>query len=394
MANIINNKLECLMLFLLTFSYVLSDRFVDGRKIGTTKLVKPKGTIKTIEGKDGEIIDCVDLYQQPALDHPLLKNHTIQTEPCSIPSNLKANSSPVKLIQGWHKSGQCPEATIPILRAPKNQHHPALRHLKRSRTQHNQSLDSNDGDNLSDHEYAVAYFGGGGSYLGSHATLNVWKPTVEGDGEMSLGQIWLVNGPAQEINTLEAGWRVDSDQKSKFFIYWTSDNYQNTGCENLDCPGFVQTSKSFAIGSALDVSVYNSKQVDIGVAVYLSDDKWWLKVNDQAIGYWPISIYKYLKSSAARLDYGGEIYNAKVGGRHTKTQMGSGHFPSEGYGKAGYFRHIQYMDSTGSFKDVEPGSLGKDAAKPSCYDIQIQSDKSSGTNFYFGGPGYSADKCP
>ena len=49
MANIINNKLECLMLFLLTFSYVLSDRFVDGRKIGTTKLVKPKGTIKTIE---------------------------------------------------------------------------------------------------------------------------------------------------------------------------------------------------------------------------------------------------------------------------------------------------------------------------------------------------------
>jgi len=382
------------MLFLLTFSYVLSDRFVDGRRIGTTKLVKPKGTIKTIEGKDGEIIDCVHLYQQPAFDHPLLKNHTIQTEPSSIPSDLKANSSPVKLIQGWHKCGQCPEATIPILRVPKNQHLPALRHLKRSRTQLKQSLDSDDGDNLSDHEYAVAYFGGGGNYLGSRATISVWKPTVEGSGEMSIGQIWLVNGPEQEINTLEAGWRVDSDQKSKFFIYWTSDNYQNTGCENLDCPGFVQTSKSFAIGSALDVSAYNSKQVDIGVAIYKSNDRWWLKVNNQAIGYWPISIYKYLKNGAARLDYGGEIYNSKIGGKHTKTQMGSGHFPSEGYGKAGYFRHIQYMDSTGSYKDVEPGKLGKDAAKPSCYDIQIQSDKSSGTNFYFGGPGYSADKCP
>ncbi|XP_065618772.1 protein neprosin-like [Quercus suber] len=222
MANIVNNKLECLMLLLLTFSYVLSDRFVDGRKIGTSKLVKPKGTIKTIEGKDGEIIDCVDLYQQPAFDHPLLKNHTIQTEPSSIPSDLKANSSPVKLIQGWHKNGQCPEATIPILRAPKNQHLPALRHFKRSRTQHNnQSLDSDDGDNLSDHEYAVAYFGGSGTYLGSHATINVWKPTVANNGEMSIGQIWLVNGPEQEINTLEAGWRVDFDQKSKFFIYWT-----------------------------------------------------------------------------------------------------------------------------------------------------------------------------
>ncbi|KAF3947688.1 hypothetical protein CMV_026208 [Castanea mollissima] len=381
MANIANNKLECLMLFLLTFSYVLSDRFVDGRRIGTTKLVKPKGTIKTIEGKDGDIIDCVDLYQQPAFDHPLLKNHTIQMEPSSIPSDLKVNFSPVKLIQGWHKSGQCPEATIPIVRSPKNQHLRALRHFKRSRTQLKQSLDSNDGDILSNHEYAVVSFGGE-NFLGSHATINVWKPIVEGNGEMSIGQIWVLAGPEEEINTLEAGWR--------------SDGYQKTGCENLDCPGFVQTNKNFAIGSPLDVSVYNSKQVDIGVTIYKSNESWWLKVNDQVIGYWPQSIYKYLANSATRLDYGGEIYNAKVGGVHTKTQMGSGHFPSEGYGKASYFRHVQYMDSTGGFKDVEVGKLTVDAMKPSCYNIAVQSDRSpgSGTNFYFGGPGYSKDKCP
>ena len=30
------------------------------------------------QGEDGDIIDCVDIYMQPALDHPLLKNHTIQ----------------------------------------------------------------------------------------------------------------------------------------------------------------------------------------------------------------------------------------------------------------------------------------------------------------------------
>ena len=27
---------------------------------------------------DGDIIDCVDIHQQPAFDHPLLKNHIIQ----------------------------------------------------------------------------------------------------------------------------------------------------------------------------------------------------------------------------------------------------------------------------------------------------------------------------
>ncbi len=51
MANIINNKLECCMFFLLALSYMLSNKFVDGRTIGTKKneLVKRKGTIKTIE---------------------------------------------------------------------------------------------------------------------------------------------------------------------------------------------------------------------------------------------------------------------------------------------------------------------------------------------------------
>ncbi|KAK7831018.1 hypothetical protein CFP56_027766 [Quercus suber] len=78
MANLINNKLECFMFYLLTLSYVLSDRFVDERRIGTTKLVKQKGRIKTIEGEDGDIIDCVDFYQHPAFDNPLLKNHSIQ----------------------------------------------------------------------------------------------------------------------------------------------------------------------------------------------------------------------------------------------------------------------------------------------------------------------------
>jgi len=74
-------------------------------------------------------------------------------KPSSIPSDLKANSSPVELFQGWHKSGQCPEATIPIVRSPKNQHLRAFRHFKRRRTQLNQSLDSNnDGDILSNHE--------------------------------------------------------------------------------------------------------------------------------------------------------------------------------------------------------------------------------------------------
>ncbi|OMO99228.1 hypothetical protein CCACVL1_03883 [Corchorus capsularis] len=37
-----------------------------------------KSAIKTFQAKDGDIIDCIDINKQPALDHPLLKNHKVQ----------------------------------------------------------------------------------------------------------------------------------------------------------------------------------------------------------------------------------------------------------------------------------------------------------------------------
>ncbi|RRT81910.1 hypothetical protein B296_00011872 [Ensete ventricosum] len=33
-----------------------------------------------LQSEDGDIIDCVDIYKQPALDHPLLKNHVIEVQ--------------------------------------------------------------------------------------------------------------------------------------------------------------------------------------------------------------------------------------------------------------------------------------------------------------------------
>jgi hypothetical protein len=59
---------------------------------------------------------------------------------------------------------------------------------------------------------------------------------------------------------------------------------------------------------------------------------WWLRVQDQLLGYWPHLIYTNLASSATGVSWGGEIYNKGEGGHHTLTQMGSGHFPSEGFG--------------------------------------------------------------
>ncbi|KAK7853107.1 hypothetical protein CFP56_036863 [Quercus suber] len=71
--------------------------------------------------EDGDIINCVDIYKQPAFDHPALKNHKIEMRPSiSFPPDTttaaKNESSQRVLSQIWHKSGSCPKGTIPIRR--------------------------------------------------------------------------------------------------------------------------------------------------------------------------------------------------------------------------------------------------------------------------------------
>ena len=42
------------------------------------------------------------------------------------------------------------------------------------------------------------------------------------------------------------------------------DGYQNTGCYNLQCPGFVQIDGVLALGGSIEpVSIYNGEQREI-----------------------------------------------------------------------------------------------------------------------------------
>ncbi|KAL6323160.1 hypothetical protein AAG906_027438 [Vitis piasezkii] len=48
-----------------------------------------KPAVKTIRTDSGQIFDCVDIHKQPSLDHPLLKNHKVQS------AKLAANDKPI-----------------------------------------------------------------------------------------------------------------------------------------------------------------------------------------------------------------------------------------------------------------------------------------------------------
>ncbi|KAM6598795.1 hypothetical protein CsatA_018404 [Cannabis sativa] len=301
-----------------------------GRRLHSTDIGKRKGTIKTIESDDGDVIDCVDIYKQPAFDHPLLKNHTIEASSIKINNKVKGEKDyALKELQGWLKFGECPEGTVPIVRTPTFAKYGPKTHLK------------------------------------SHYYSKLIQP----------------------YNQRNASPSDDGHE---------SDGYRSTGCKNFDCPGFVQVSRMAAIGSVLEpISNYDGKQIFINVTIeqHKESGEWWLTFQNEAIGYWPNSIFTRLGNGANSLCWGGEIVNDEPNGHHSETQMGSGHFPDEGYTKSSCFTNVMYKDDSQTFKDAD--NLTTYVTKPLCYDIKVVNDNTAGqgTHFFYGGPGYS-DQCP
>ncbi|CAN4099296.1 unnamed protein product [Withania somnifera] len=250
----------------------------------------------------------------------------------------------------------------------------------------------------SDHEHAVAFVNEE-EYYGAKASISVWTPKVTDQYEFSLSQLWIISGTfGVDLNTVEAGWQVSpelyGDIYPRFFTYWTSDAYQTTGCYNLLCSGFVQTNNRIAMGAAISpTSSPDGSQLDIDIMIW-KDPKhghWWLELGSgQLVGYWPSFLFSHLQEHASMIQFGGEIVNSRSE-FHTSTQMGSGHFADEGYGKASYFRNLQVVDWDNNL--VPLSNLHLLADHPNCYDIKAGKNNVWGDYFYYGGPGRNSN-CP
>lgn len=160
------------------------------------------------------------------------------------------------------------------------------------------------------------------------------------DREYSAAQIWVANGDYLD-ESVEAGWIVSiyishrifllrmldfytcnlfeklfqvhphnyGDNATRFFIYWTADNSNTTGCFNLICQGFVQTNSEIVLGSKLDVSSFEGQQYNISLFMYWDKNtqNWWLEYDGKQVGYWPSELFRVLKQSAATVHWGGEV---------------------------------------------------------------------------------------
>ncbi|XP_004509631.1 protein neprosin-like [Cicer arietinum] len=353
-----------------------------------------KPAVKTIHSPDGDIIDCVLFHNQPAFDHPLLKG----LKPSNLQESLKTlkryrqkdNSSDI--FQLWSLSGEsCPEGTIPIRRTLEEDILRAGSISKFGKKLNDFRSETNGGNGV---EYAIQGVRDR-EFYGAKAAMNVWVPFVENKNELSSSKIWISSGSSrpQDINSIEVGWQVSpslyGDQRTRLTIYWTADGYNKTGCYNLLCSGFVQTNHQIALGSGITpISTYNGQQYGIMLMVRRDpkDGNWWFYFGLQnRIGYWPATLFNYLKFYANGINFGGAIINLASAGSHTFTQMGSGHFAEEDFGKAAHFRNIQVVDSDDNLIALpDPETY---VSFPNCYNIKTGMRDDWENYFYYGGPG-------
>ncbi|XP_051147763.1 uncharacterized protein LOC127262937 [Andrographis paniculata] len=380
-----------------------------------TRLNRP--SLKSIQSPDGDTIDCVHISQQPAFDHPFLKSHTPQMNPSFHPEGHQfidgklalKNSSMAKqqqsITQLWHINGRCPRGTVPVRRTRAED---VLRassvkaYGKKSHKSIPTPSSASPQPNLvtqNGHQHAIAYVQDD-KFYGAKATINVWSPRIEQPNEFSLSQLWILGGSfASDLNSIEAGWQVSpdlyGDNNTRLFTYWTSDAYQATGCYNLLCSGFVQINNDIALGASIHpISGYGNSQYDISILVWKDpkEGNWWMQFgNNHVLGYWPGFLFAYLSDSASMIEWGGEVVNSQSDGQHTTTQMGSGHFPEEGFGKASYMRNIQIVDGSNNLR--APKDIDVFTEQSSCYDVKLGKSRDWGNYFYYGGPGRNPN-CP
>jgi hypothetical protein len=367
---------------------------------------------------DGTWVDCVPIQGQVAAHHPSLKDHTILQSPFESSSHQPglSSSSELQIPQLFARGhGGCPEGSIPVQRTSDPNHQPLL---KKTRILASDSK-AEDG---STHEYAITTLPySPNSYSAARSILSVNGPTL-GDPNLdffSLSQVWLVdgcNGHCPSLSTIEVGWQTfpglhpyDRALAPHVFVFWTSDDYNQTGCYNLQCPGFVQVNPRWVLGGAMQSyttlaqNAPRESEVAIEVRYIPIQSVWWLYLNREPIGYWATSLYNgTLQGSASRVDWGGEVAFMREANTiaHSRTTMGSGAFPGDGYPRAAYHRNIQYAEPGGGrYVDAAPSDLAqnRDAEHPLCYNITVQQPAVNFTNwgtfFFFGGPGGNNPAC-
>jgi hypothetical protein len=232
---------------------------------------------------------------------------------------------------------------------------------------------------------------------GIRANLNIWSPKTA-TTDMSLAQTWIAGGSGPGTQTIESGWQVRKGLDLPYavpFVFWTNNNYAS-GCYNLECAGFVQTTNQVVFGRFADerYSVKGGLQTTMQISWKRKPDNgnWWLMISGVWVGYFPASIF----AGGAMVKTDGNL-TAYFGGENTgslpNSEMGSGAFASGGYKNSAFFSNLTALDPGGAAHDVVGTQF---VTNSNCYGVALAISApgaTPGSYFYFGGPGTADPVC-
>ncbi|KAL6980074.1 hypothetical protein U1Q18_021724 [Sarracenia purpurea var. burkii] len=180
-------------------------------------------------------------------------------------------------------------------------------------------------------------------------------------------------------------------------MHLQADSSKKTGCFDLTCPGFVQTSSEVALGAAIS-PISLPQGLPYQITLYIFKDpitsNWWVQYGERInIGYWPPELFGLLRHHAESVEWGGEVYSSKTSGNrpHTATAMGNGNFPDHIRADSGCVRRMRVRDNSPELKF--PDWVDTYADEYNCYDAFYVGDYVDDPEFYYGGPGRNY-KCP
>lgn len=182
------------------------------------------------------------------------------------------------------------------------------------------------------------------------------------------------------------------------FTFFTTNAYEQDGDYlsgwNTEYKGWVQVDNTIYPGIELSpISVVDGEQHDMQIRINLHNGSWWFGVNEKWIGYYPASLFSQggqdpsgtLETKANQVNWYGEVYLAEEAA--TTTDMGSGHFAKDGYGKAAYIHNIVYTDTNEQDHKYNPKVFGATNSDMNTIDPHWNTDEKWGSYCYLGGPG-------
>lgn len=355
--------------------------------------------------QDGKVFDCIPREQQPALRDGSAP---------AAPPTLSSNTGTVMPIDA---SQRCDTGSVPLERIglAEMSKHANLRSFLLGTTPRviaPRQADAAPAAASVTHYYSTVYLDTAGtSVTGAGADLNLWAPVLRSaDETQTISQIWIVgNSAGKQTQTLEVGWEIQPGagwgNKPIIFIYSTQDGYLKTGCHNLDCSDFVQTSTRAVLGAqpVAGFSTAGGKQTMLGVEFQRNTDgNWWLRLDGEWIGYYKAALYSgdLANGRVAYVSAGCEV---STDSGVASPRMGSGQFAAAGYRQAAFQANHFYRDAAMATHPVQRLS-SVSVEQPSCYTLAMTgysypyalgagvtrtslSPEMRNGGFYFGGPG-------